>query len=41
MLNTLNPALADAAAKAATDYPKAGPERLRLLTVSFWIEIDQ
>ena len=33
MLATLNPALGDAAAKAATDYAKAGPERLRLLTI--------
>ena len=33
MLTTLNPALGAAAAKAAEDYPKAGPERLRLLTI--------
>jgi len=32
-LQDLNPAIKDASAKAAADYPKAGPERLRLLTI--------
>lgn len=33
VLHDLNPAIKDALAKAATDYPKAGPDRLRLLTI--------